>query len=191
LAAARILDWGCGHGRIIRHFDELVPDAELHGVDIDADNVDWIQRRLPCIKAIHGPLMPPLPYQESMFDCVFGLSVMTHLTETVQHAWLKELRRITRPGALVMLTFSGDTDVAFTSRALTQNYIDDYLARGRGADLPANDLASYIDDPDYYKNVKISASRVRRLLEPYFEVIDILECMFGYQDLAVLRCSKP
>ena len=191
LRRARILDWGCGHGRVIRYFADIEPHAELHGVDIDADNVGWIQRHLPTVKAIHGPLMPPLPYPDDMFDFIFGLSVMTHLTEGVQRAWLEELQRISRPGALIMLTFSGDTDVAFSSRDLDQTYIANYMERGRGTDLAANDLAAYIEEPDYYKNVKVSASTVRLLAAPYFDVVDVLECMFGYQDLAVLRCAKP
>jgi len=97
------------------------------------------------------------------------------------------LERITHPGGLVLVTFSGDTDVAFTSRMLDQAYIDDYIASGRGHDLPSGDLVGKIDDPNYYKNVKVSAKAVRALCDPNFEVLDVLECMFGYQDLAVLR----
>jgi hypothetical protein len=115
---------------------------------------------------------------------------MTHLTEDIQRAWLGELRRVSRHDALVMLAFSGDTDVAFSSRGLDQAYISDYLARGVGRDLPSDDLRDQIDDPNYYKNVKVSAGAVRLLSRQYFDVIDVLECMFGYQDLAVLHNSK-
>jgi SAM-dependent methyltransferase len=187
LNRAKILDWGCGYGRVIRHFSDIGPDADLHGVDIDLENVNWANDNLPRVSVIHGPLMPPLPYSDASFDFIFGISVMTHLPEHVQRAWLRELERITRAGALVLVTFSGDTDVAFTSRMLDQTYIDDYLKLGRGHDLPSDDLVGKIADPTYYKNVKVSAKAVRALCDPTFEVLDVLECMFGYQDLAVLR----
>jgi SAM-dependent methyltransferase len=190
LCGARILDWGCGHGRIVRHFAELATQSVLHGVDIDADNITWMQRNLPYIKALHGPLMPPLPYDDNTFDFIFGISVMTHLTAEVRRAWLEELRRVSKANALLMLTFSGDTDVAFSSRDLDQRYIDDYLARGLGDDLVSNDLIDQIEDHSYYKNVKISATAVRILLNQYFRVIDVLECMFGYQDLVVMTNTK-
>ena len=187
LAKARILDWGCGHGRVIRYFEDIGADVELHGVDIDPENAAWADQNLPRVTAVHGPLMPPLAYPDNHFDFIFGISVMTHLTMDVQEAWLKELQRVTKPGGIVAVTFSGDTDVAFTSRSLDQAYIDNYIATGRGVDLPSGDLVGVIDDPSYYKNVKVSAKRVRSFCAPYFEVIDVLECMFGYQDLAVLK----
>jgi SAM-dependent methyltransferase len=187
LSHAKILDWGCGHGRVIRHFANIGPDADLHGVDIDKENVSWAKDNLPRVSIIHGPLMPPLPYRDAAFDLVFGISVMTHLAEDLQRAWLSELQRVVRPGGLVLVTFSGDTDVAFTSRMLDQAYIDDYLASGRGRDLPSGDLVGKIDDPSYYKNVKVSANTVRALCGLNYDVLDVLECMFGYQDLAVLR----
>jgi SAM-dependent methyltransferase len=186
LSGKKILDWGCGHGRVIRHFCDQ-PGVSLSGVDIDSQNVLWAQENLHHVSTLLGPLMPPLPYPGNEFDLVYGISVMTHLTERVQNAWLEELRRITRPGGLVLLTFSGDTDVAFASRSLDKAYIDKYLASGRGADLASSDLVGVIDNEDYYKNVKVSARIVTELCGIYFEVLDVLECMFGYQDLAVLR----
>lgn len=183
----QILDWGCGHGRVIRFFRSLEGQNSLYGVDIDPDNVRWASENLSGIEFTVGPLMPPLPYTDESFDLIFGISVMTHLTESVQIVWMEELKRISKPGGLVMVTFSGDTDVAFTSRELSQAYIDNYIATGKGGDLPSSDLIGSIEDHTYYKNVKISANNVRRLCAPYFEVLDVIECMFGYQDLAVLK----
>lgn len=187
LARARILDWGCGHGRVIRYFRELGPAAELHGIDIDADNIAWGQQNLAGIDFSVGPLMPPTRFDDGMFDLVFGISVMTHLTREVQIAWLKEIRRILKPGGLALLTFGGDTSVAFASRFLKQEWLATYRETGAGPDLPSKDLVGQIEDPSYYKNIKVSAPEVSKLCAPYFEVADILECMFGYQDLAVLR----
>jgi SAM-dependent methyltransferase len=187
LTRARVLDWGCGHGRVIRHFDEVGPDIELHGVDIDGENASWAGQHLPRVRVLHGPLLPPLPYDTGAFDLVVGLSVMTHLTESVQRTWVHELERIIRPGGLALLSFSGDTDVAFSSCHLDRPYVEEYVRTGRGRDLRNTVLVGKIGDPEYYKDVKTSPRAVRELCSPHFEVLDVLECMFGYQDLAVLR----
>ena len=187
LRRGKILDWGSGHGRVIRHFSEIGEDVELYGVDIDKENVNWASEHLAYIKFSHGPLMPPLRFQDHTFDLVFGISVMTHLTRVVQDAWLTEISRILRPGGLALLTFSGDTDVAFNSRGLDQEWMDNYLATGRGKDLPSTDLIGKIEDDSYYRNAKNTANVVRAQCAEYFDVLDILECMFGYQDLAVLQ----
>lgn len=190
LSSSRILDWGCGHGRVIRYFRELGTSTNLFGSDIDPDNIAWAQQNLPGIDFSVGPLMPPTRFGDAMFDLVFGISVMTHLTRKVQLAWLAEIRRILRPGGLALLTFAGDTSVAYSSRFLQPDWLKIYNETGSGPDLPSKDLVGQIDDPSYYKNVNISAREVRSICTPYFDVIDVLECMFGHQDLAVLqRCS--
>jgi len=183
---ARILDWGCGHGRVIRHFEDIGPGVELHAVDIDSDNIRWASENLPNISFSRGPLMPPLRVPDNTFDLVFGVSVMTHLSRAVQRAWLAEIQRILKPGGLALLTFAGDTNVAFISRILDQKWLSEYIETGSGRDLPSTDLEGIIE-PGYYMNVYNTARVVRSLCSEYFEVLDVLECMFGYQDLAVLR----
>ena len=41
--AARVLDFGCGAGRTLRHFLAEADSAEIWGVDIDAESVAWLQ----------------------------------------------------------------------------------------------------------------------------------------------------
>lgn len=183
----RILDWGCGHGRVVRHMRSILPKAQLSGLDIDPDNIGWAQQNLDTIDFRVGPLVPPTDYPDASFDVIYGISVMTHLSRDMQIAWLRELSRILAPGGLAMLTFAGDTAVAFASRYLDPEWLDEYRSRGVGRDLPSTDLAGVIDNPSYYKNVKISTQQMAQLCGEFFEVLNVLDCMFGYQDLAVLR----
>ena len=103
----RILDFGCGCGRFLRHLAPLADTTELHGVDIDAEMIAWNEQNLPFASFMVGPHAPPTPYPDGAFDLVLNHSVFSHLDEHYQDIWLQELQRITRPGGRLLLTVEG------------------------------------------------------------------------------------
>lgn len=105
--ARRVLDFGCGCGRTIRWFLRGDGDAEFHGVDVDADAVDWCKKHLHRGHFLATAPAPPLPYPADHFDVVYCLSVFTHLNESMQDIWLAELSRILKPGGVLLLTIYG------------------------------------------------------------------------------------
>jgi SAM-dependent methyltransferase len=100
----RLLDFGCGVGRYLRHFGPLSDQMEIVGVDVDAEMIDWLVKNMPFGTYVAGPDEPPLPFEDEYFDLVLNHSVFTHLDERMQDLWLRELQRITRPGAALLLT---------------------------------------------------------------------------------------
>lgn len=105
---ATILDFGCGCGRVLRHLATLAPTAHLHGTDYNPALIRWCRGSLPLAEFARNDLAPPTRYADGTFDLVYAFSVFTHLPESLQHAWLAELRRITRPGGLIIITTHGD-----------------------------------------------------------------------------------
>jgi SAM-dependent methyltransferase len=103
-----VLDFGCGCGRQMRWMAELANGRRLHGTDICADAVRWNQRHLPFARFTRNGPAPPLPFDDATFGLVYALSVFTHLSEPAQRAWLAELRRVTLPGGVLLLTTHGD-----------------------------------------------------------------------------------
>ncbi len=102
-----VLDFGCGCGRVLRAFRSRTPGVRLCASDQDAAAVAWIRENYPDMDVrANGPL-PPLPFAAESFDLVLCFSVFTHLDEAYQDAWLDELRRITRPGAVLLVTVHG------------------------------------------------------------------------------------
>ncbi len=103
----RILDWGCGCGRVLRYLYQEVPPARLFGCDIDRGAIRWISRAAEGSSFQRIRKVPPTPYAAGQFDLVYGISILTHLTEAMQHRWLDELHRITRPGGVVAVSIHG------------------------------------------------------------------------------------
>jgi SAM-dependent methyltransferase len=101
--AKRILDFGCGAGRVIRHLPAMT-EAELHGVDYNPLFIRW------CVRNLKGTfernkLLPPLRLPDKHFDVTYLLSIFTHMRYATQMRWLSELFRVTRPGGVVVATF--------------------------------------------------------------------------------------
>lgn len=101
--SSRVLDFGCGCGRVARFLLARTP-VELHGCDLNPKLVAWCARHLRGSFQVTRP-EPPLPYAEGAFDVVYALSVFTHLHDQTARAWLAELARITRPGGLAFISF--------------------------------------------------------------------------------------
>jgi SAM-dependent methyltransferase len=61
----RILEWGCGPGRIIRHLPGLLADRAVTvvGVDFSAESIEWCQRSIPGLTFECNNLQPPLPFE--------------------------------------------------------------------------------------------------------------------------------
>ena len=106
-AGLRILDWGCGCGRITRYL-AAAGVLELRGCDIDAEAIAWCRRNLEGTFSVNAP-EPPLPYADGELDVVVASSVFTHLARGHQEMWLRELQRILAPGGLLLASVSGET----------------------------------------------------------------------------------
>ncbi len=102
----RILDFGCGCGRLFRRLVDRAPASRVTACDIDAEAVTSMRESLGADAYVTGAL-PPLPFDDGAFDLVIGYSVFTHLDEQYQDAWLAELRRVLAPDGAALLTVHG------------------------------------------------------------------------------------
>jgi SAM-dependent methyltransferase len=103
---ANVLDFGCGCGRVMRHAAAL-GDYCFYGVDYNAKLVRWSRDNLPFARISQNSSMPPLEFEDSMFDFIYAISIFTHFNEEQHYAWMEELKRILKPGGYMYLTFHG------------------------------------------------------------------------------------
>ena len=104
----RVLDFGCGCGRLIRHLPRRTK-AKLAGCDYNDKLVSWCSGNLSIAEFKTNQLTPPCDYPDGAFDLIYLYSVFTHLDQDTQGKWLQEFNRMLAPGGHIVLTFHDET----------------------------------------------------------------------------------
>lgn len=177
----KVLDFGCGCGRVLAYFRQGA-DVDLVGADIDEEAILWCRNNLSELASfVVNSTLPPIDFPENSFDLIYSISVMTHLPEDMQDAWLMELRRIAKPGALILLTTRNIHGVDLSKRQRE-------CFNKRGFVYGGGRLTSGL--PDFYRSAFHSNEYVSK---HWGKILDVLEFrprgLLGDQDLVI--CRKP
>ena len=169
-----ILDFGCSSGRVLRHFDaeRAQLDWRLWGVDIQARPIEWIRYHFPQhFRVAACTTMPHLPFADASVDFIYGISVFTHI-KYLWDTWLLELKRILKPGGLLLQTIHAEAAWAFYH----QNRAEEWVK----STLPAEMLAKPAMDVDYLYHGDATVSQVfwkeavaRSFWGRYFQVLEV------------------
>lgn len=177
----RMLDFGCGCGRVLTWLRYLYPETELYATDIDSEAIEW------CRKELDGDARfsvnrsdPPLQFEDDHFDFVYSVSIFTHLPEAMQYAWLNELNRVTRPGGTLLLTVRGARFFPGRSRRARREL------EKRGFHYSKHPGTYGL--PGFYQQSYHSEDYVRREWSRYLDVVGFRnEAIAGNQDLVICR----
>ncbi|RYD96995.1 MAG: class I SAM-dependent methyltransferase [Sphingobacteriales bacterium] len=108
LQGKAILDWGCGPGRVVRHFPDLLPTARVYGSDYNSEYVNWCRDNLKQITFTQNQLAPPIPLEAGSLDFIYAISIFTHLSAKMHLEWMNEMYRLLKPGGVFYFTTHGD-----------------------------------------------------------------------------------
>src|SRR5215207_8940972 len=101
---ARILDFPCGHGRVLRFLAAAFPDAQLTACDIDRDGVDFCTSTFQADGVYSHEVLEKVPLGDG-FDLIWVGSLFTHLPQQRWGAFLTFLvERLASDGVLVFTT---------------------------------------------------------------------------------------
>lgn len=119
----RVLDVGCGYGRVAVQLASYLETGEYCGFDIDAQAIRWCRRQIssrhPNFWFAHvdvangyynrgGPTTADtftFPCADSSVDVVIATSLFTHLLPPAAARYVAEIHRVLKPGGRAVLSF--------------------------------------------------------------------------------------
>lgn len=104
----KILEWGCGPARVVRHLPILLPASKVYGSDYNGDSISWCKKYIRGVTFEINQLQPPLSCNSDFFDVVYSLSVFTHLSEENHKSWIGELHRVLKKRGILLFTTQGN-----------------------------------------------------------------------------------
>lgn len=118
-AHSRLLDFGCGAGRLgIGIVERLGRIGLYHGVDVQGGLIRWASNHIGRRDGFEftsvdnensrynptGEVRGSIPVTSSTFDVAYCYSVFSHMRRQDAHLYLEELVRVLRPGGHAFLT---------------------------------------------------------------------------------------
>ncbi len=99
----RVLDFGCGPGTISVGLAKAVAPGEMHGVDIEASQVDMARMVASANRQdnaiFHVGDVTDLTFEDGYFDVAHCHNVLLHVPDT--GAALAEVSRVLKPGGII------------------------------------------------------------------------------------------
>jgi ubiquinone/menaquinone biosynthesis C-methylase UbiE len=184
----RILDLGCGAGRMIRHLTDLAETCEVWGTDISAEHIYWCKQHLsPPFNFATTTKIPHLPFEDRSFKLIYCGSVFTHIDDLAD-AWLLELKRILAPEGRLYLTLhdnhtielfeSGRHDSAEIVRRIKSREV---YQRAKGS------FGMFTAGRDNDSQVFYDVGYFSRMLRPTFDILSVTPEAYFYQTAFLLK----
>lgn len=200
LSDSRVLDFGCGWGRLTRLLARDVEPGSLFGCDPVPAILDVCRRtRVPAELARCDFVPRQLPFDQP-FDLAYAFSVFTHLSEPAHEASLDALHQGLTPGGLLVVTIRPPNYLRLSElmapvvASLGPRLEEDFQrsryffaphgAQPLGADAPEGEIT--------YGETVITMAYVREHWSERFELLNV-DLLLGdpYQVMLTLRARPP
>ena len=132
-SGTRLLDLGCGTGLELGYYFELVPSAEVTGIDLAPGMLKALKSKFPDrrITLIQGSYFD-VPFEEDHYDAAVSVESLHHFAKEEKTRLYEKLRKALKPGGCFILTdyfaLSGEEEIFHREelkRLKTEQGIDD------------------------------------------------------------------
>jgi ubiquinone/menaquinone biosynthesis C-methylase UbiE len=184
-----VVDWGVGCGRVAVPLKRIfLPNATVIGYDVDEFNIEWCKNQLSDVRAETCDYFPPLELAAQSVDLMYGISVMTHLTQAAQEIWLREIKRIMKPNGVCILSVHGDYSL-LGNRGFSPIVFQQLKAFGI-SDISYNwdGLGPKLSLKGYYRGTFQLRQQVEEAWSKHFQIVEYLPAANELnQDFVVLK----
>lgn len=191
----KVLDFGCGSGRLLRFACEFGQDISIMGCDVNRDAVKQLAKSISCPVFMLGEHKFELA-RKPKFDLIYAWDVFSNLPIEEHEAWLAVLKSSLNSGGLVIATFRPTS-----ARP---------LATGGGASTPQSggdhSGSSYKDysfspmyepgragaldvDPELFGPAYFSDERLKSIWRRFGEIVETGPAVPNWQNYVVLRVT--
>jgi ubiquinone/menaquinone biosynthesis C-methylase UbiE len=185
----RILDFGCGAGRLIRWLADIVDSCEVWGTDVSTEAIIWCKNNLtPPFRFATTTTSPSLPFEDKYFDLIYAGSVFTHIDDLAD-AWFLELRRILKPEGMLYVTIHDQNSIKLLKGPLRDAHLAKSLrTHKKWLEYSGSNFTMFSIRRALQSQVFYDANELRRKLEYLlFDVIAVSEEAYECQTAFLLR----
>jgi ubiquinone/menaquinone biosynthesis C-methylase UbiE len=187
----RILEVGCGCGRMLRHLKSLTSTCEVWGTDVWAEQVYWSRDHL----GPHGfnfattTMIPHLPFEDRSFKLIYCGSVFTHIDDLAE-AWLLEIRRLLSPDGRAYITVHDNSTVELLRGPWKSYWLARQLELERAVTRFPEDYGMLVFGRDVFSMVFYDRDYLCRNWGKIMDIISIMPEAYTFQT-AILLKRKP
>lgn len=156
---ARILDAGCGSGRLL---DELTAYGEVSGLDHNPDSVEIARERGH--PDVRQGVVEDLPWEDGTFDLITCLDVVEHTAD--DRVTLRELGRVLKVGGHLLITVPA-IQAIWSSHDVFNNHYRRYDRRMMRK--AAHDAGLHIERMTYFNSLLFPPAAAVRLFRRILE----------------------
>jgi ubiquinone/menaquinone biosynthesis C-methylase UbiE len=179
----RILDFGCGSGRMLRQLYDFTPHSEFWGVDIRAEHIFWCKQHLsPPYRFAVTTTIPHLPFEDNSFDLIYTGSVFTHIDDLAD-AWFLELRRILRPGGFLYFTIHDNRSIELTKTTLRDHPLigKQFMGHPKFEEYVNSDFGMFTLWRSADSQVFYDREYIVERIQLFYQVVSVNEEAYGFQ----------